>query len=151
MEREPMSAIQQQRAVRAMLAGLLLTVGATIAPWVDHATHNVLAQHVRDGYPAYPPARVDSAVETWLLILSIVGVLGIASWLWMIWAVKARKRWVRPAASGIFLLGVLVALTGLLTKDTSGDAGLAPLLGWIGMLPSLAGLAAVSVLWRRSS
>lgn len=48
----------------------------------------------------------------------------------------------------MFALGALVALIGLLIRDTSGDTGLAPLLGWIGMLPSVAGLAAVTILWR---
>ena len=44
-----------------------------------------------------------------------------------------------------------VALTDLLIKDTSGDTGLAPMLGWIGILPCSAGLVAVALLWKRSS
>ena len=38
----------------------------------------------------------------------------------------------------------------LLIRDTSGDTGLPPLLGWAGMLPSLAGLVAVALLWSKS-
>jgi hypothetical protein len=48
----------------------------------------------------------------------------------------------------IFVVATTIALTDLLIKDTSGDTGLPPLLGWIGMLPCLAGLLAVGLLWR---
>jgi hypothetical protein len=49
----------------------------------------------------------------------------------------------------LFALGTSIALTDLLIKDTSGDTGLPPLLGWVGMLPCLAGLLAVILLWRK--
>jgi hypothetical protein len=42
-----------------------------------------------------------------------------------------------------------VALTDLLIRDTSGDTGLPRLLGWVGILPYLPGLLAVTMLWRR--
>jgi hypothetical protein len=141
---------QHQPALRAMYAGLVLTVGATIAPYLDRATSNVLADHIRSGYPAFPQARIDSAVTAWLGVLTVVGVLGIASWVWTIRALTTGKRWARWAATAMFAVGTCVALAGLLVKDTSGDTGLAPLLGCIGMLPSLAGGAAVTMLWRRS-
>ena len=139
----------ERSAIAAMHAGLGLAVIAMIVPYADHATANVLASHIRDGYPAYTQARIDSAVTTYLVYLSVVGALGIACWLWAIWAVKAGKRWARGAATALFALGTGIALTDLLVKDTSGDTGLPPLLGWAGMLPSLAGLLAVTLLWRR--
>ena len=111
---------------------------------------NGLAAHIRAGYPAYSHARIDAAVNTYLIYLSVVGVLGIVCWLGMIWAVRAGKRWARWVATVIFAAATIVALTDLLIKDTSGDTGLPPLLGWIGMLPCLAGLLAVVLLWRSS-
>jgi hypothetical protein len=69
------------------------------------------------------------------------------SWLGTAWAVRAGKQWARPAATALCAIGVGIGLTGLLTKDTSGEPGLAPTLGWIGLLPSLAGLVAVALLW----
>jgi hypothetical protein len=48
----------------------------------------------------------------------------------------------------MFVVGTTIALLDLLIKDTSGDTGLSPLLGWSGMLPCAAGLVAVIVLWR---
>jgi hypothetical protein len=130
-----------------MWAGLGLTVVATGYPFVDRATTHLLADHIRAGYPTYTQTRIDSAVGTYLLLLSIVGVLGIVAWLATTWAVKAGKRWARPAATVLLVLGIGVGLIGLLTQDTSGGTGLPPALGWLGMAPGLAGLVAVVLLW----
>lgn len=138
----------QQPAVRVMYTGLALTVAAVAVPYVDHATANVLASHVRAGYPSYPPARIDSAVTSYLIYLSVAGALGIACWLALIRAVKAGQRWAPAAATVAFALGTSIALTNLLVRDTSGGTGLPPLLGWAGMLPCLAGLVAVTLLWK---
>jgi hypothetical protein len=110
----------------------------------------VLASHIRAGYPSYTQVRIDSAVTTYLVYLSVVGALGIICWVWAIWALKAGKLWARWAATAMFALGTGIALIDLLVKDTSGDTGLPPLLGWAGLLPCLAGLLAVTLLWRRS-
>jgi len=145
-----MTAAQRERpAIAAMYAGLGLTVLAMIVPYVDHVTANTLAGHIRAGYPAYTQARIDSAVTVYLVYLSVVGALGVICWLATIRAVKAGKRWARGAATAVFALGTGIALIDLLIKDTSGDTGLPPLLGWAGMLPCLAGLLAIVLLWRR--
>ena len=91
----------RRSAIGALYAGLGLTAAAMAAAYADHGTTDVLAGHIRAGYPAYSQARIDAAVMD------------------------------------------------LVVKDTSGDTGLPPLLGWAGMLPSLAGLVAVALLWRR--
>lgn len=137
-------------AVVAMYAGLLLTLTASLAPYLDRATGHVLADHIRHGYPMYNPDRVESAVTAWLALLTASGVLGIAGWTGTIWAAKGRTAWAPPTATVMFVAGSGSALTALLTKDTSGEVGLAPLLGWIGMLPLLPGLVAVVMLWAAS-
>lgn len=136
-------------AVAAMYAGLLFTVAATVAPYVDRATSHVLADHIRQGYPTYTQDRVDTAVSAWLGILTVVGVLGVVCWITAIWTTKAHKPWARRTATLIFVGGTGLALAALLTPDSSGEVSLAPLLGWIGMLPSMAGLVAVVMLWAR--
>ncbi|MDA8368280.1 MAG: hypothetical protein M0026_00215 [Nocardiopsaceae bacterium] len=142
-----MTTTQHKRtAIWVMYAGLGLTVVAMVVPF----TANVLADHIWAGYPDYTQAQVDSAVTTWLVLLSVVGALGISCWLWTIWAVTAGKWWARLAATAMFALGTGTALTALLVKDTSGDTGLPLLLGGVGMLPCLAGLIAVTLLWRGS-
>jgi predicted permease len=85
---------------------------------------------------------------TYLVSLSIVGVLGIMCWFFVIQAVRRRRRWARSVATLVLFVGTSVGLFGLLVRDTSGDTGLPPSLGWLGMLPCLAGVVAVSLLWR---
>ena len=133
-----------------MYAGLALTVVAMVIPYIDHGTANVLADQIRAGYPTYTQARVDSAVTTYLVYMSVIGALSVSCWFWTIRTVNAGKRWARAAATIMFALGTGVGLFDLLVKDTSGDTGLPPLLGSIGMLPCLAGLVAVALLWMRS-
>jgi hypothetical protein len=144
------TAQHQRPAIAAMYAGLALTVMATIVPHVDHATANMLAEHIRAGYPAYTDARIDTAVTTYIVYLSVLGVLGVVGWLATISAVKAGKRCVRGGATALFALATGIALFDLLVQDTSGDTGLPPLLGWVGMAPCLAGLLAVALLRRNA-
>jgi hypothetical protein len=136
----------ERLAIRAMYAGLALTVAATIVPNVDA---NGLADHIRKGYPTYAQSRVDSAVTTYLVYLTVVGALGIIAWIWTLRAVRAGKRWSRAVATALLTLGAGIALFDLLVRDTSGDTGLPPLLGWVGVLPSLAGLLAVILLFTK--
>jgi hypothetical protein len=138
----------QRPAMGAMYVGMALSVSALITAYADHATGSELAAHIRAGYPAYTQAHISSAVTAYLVYLSVVGVLGIACWLVAIWALRAGKRWARASATGMFALGTTVATADLLIRDTSGGTGLPPLLGWAGMLPCLAGLLAVALLWR---
>jgi hypothetical protein len=145
-----MTTQHQPLAIAAMYAGLAFTVVAAIVPHVDHVTANLLADHIRAGYPTYTHARIDTAVTTYLVYLSVVGALGAVGWLGMIRAVKTDKRWVREGATAMFALATSLALFDLLVKDTSGDTGLPPLLGWVGMLPCLPGLLVVAFLWRKS-
>lgn len=141
---------ENRAAVVAMYTGLAATVLATIVPYVDRATSHMLADHIRAGYPGYSQARIDTAVSTYLVLLTVIGVLGIVGWLWSIHLANARSRWARGSATLMFVLGVSVAVTDLLIKDTSGTTGLSPLLGWVGVLPCLPGLVAVTCLWRKS-
>ncbi|MEV0260354.1 hypothetical protein AB0I49_03270 [Streptomyces sp. NPDC050617] len=132
----------------ALYAGLALTVIATAVAFVGQGVADVLSRHIRAGYPDIGQAEVASGARVYLTYLAVVGAVGVAAWLWTAWAVRKRKRWARTGATVVFLLGGSIALTNLLIKDTSGDTGLPALLGWVGMLPSAAGLIAVVLLWR---
>ncbi|MFC7549707.1 hypothetical protein [Plantactinospora sp. GCM10030261] len=138
----------KRQVIRAMYTGLVITAIAMVVPYLDHVTGDMLADHIRAGYPTYPKDRIDAAATTYLVYLSVVGLLGAACWAWAIWAVRAGKRWAGTAATVLFVLGAGVALFNLLVRDTSGDTGLPPLLGWVGMLPSLVGLVVLALMWR---
>ncbi|WP_448006840.1 hypothetical protein [Agromyces bauzanensis] len=132
-----------------MWGGLALTVGATVYPFVDDATTRILAGHIQASYPSYGADEIDTAVSLYLMILSVVGGVGVVTWLGTIWATRTGKRWTPWAATLVFMTAVCIALAGLTVRDTSGDVGLAPLLGWLQILPCVLGLAAVVLLWRR--
>ncbi len=136
-------------AVAVMYGGLALTVATLVVLYVDQATTNVLAAHIQAGYPDYSAARVDEAVTLWLAYLTVLGVLGIGTWLALARATQRGKPWARWAAPAVFLAGGGVALFNLVVRDTSGDTGLPALLGTTGLLPAVAGAVAVALLWRR--
>ncbi len=138
-------------AVVAMIVGLGCTDAAVAVPYIDHATGHLLAAHIRDGYPTDSDRRIDSAVTAYLVILTVVGFLGVLGWLTVICAVRADRRWAPWAAGVLFVLGLAAALCGLLVKDTSGEVGLAPLLGWVELAQCLPGLVSVLLLCRRGA
>ncbi len=132
-----------------MLAGMALTLLVAIVPFVDGATTHLQARHILAGYPSYSAGEVQSAAGVYLAYLAVVGVIGAAGWLVAIFATRAGKRWARWLATGLFVIGTAVALFNLAVTDTSGDTGLSPVIGGLGLLPSLAGLVAVILLWRK--
>lgn len=133
----------------AMVAGLILNVIATIAPVVDVATVDTLSDHVRAAYPAWGPALVDADRNAMLIYLVVTGALGIVSWLCVIRAVVADKRWAPIAATSAFAVGALLALMNLTLGGGQYHVILPTGYGVLTLLPSLAGLVAVVSLWRR--
>jgi hypothetical protein len=145
----PAGSLEHRRStILAMHLGWISTVVALASVWIDHATANVLAQHIRAGYPHYSSAHVHSAATTYLIYLSVVGGAGLIAWLSTIRAVKHNRRWIPSAATVTFILAASLSVTDLLIRDTSGDTGLPPDLGWVGLLPCLPGLVAVILLWK---
>ncbi|HLU35999.1 MAG TPA: hypothetical protein VKZ61_09520 [Thermomicrobiales bacterium] len=140
----------QNRIIRALLyTGMALTVFATLLfPLIDRATTTFLADHIQQTYPGYDPAEVGNAVTAYLVILSIVGVLGIGGWYLTIRAMRSGTGWTRWVATGLLAVAVLIVSYALTARDTSGELGLAPLMGWLQVLPLLPGVAAVVLLWR---
>jgi hypothetical protein len=109
-----------------------------------------LADHIRQGYPTYQSGEINTAVTAYTVLLSVVGVLGLLGWLGTVWTVRTGKGWARFLATGMFATAACVAIAAATIKDTSGDVGLAPLLGLLQVLPCVPGLAAVVLLWRRA-
>jgi hypothetical protein len=135
-----------RRAVAAMYVGLALTVIAMIVPIVEQTSTDTLSRHLHDVYAGYDvDAPAASAVVAYLVT---IGGLGIVAWLWTLWAIRRRKRWVRPAATALFLLAGAIALADL-TVQEYGRTILPTQLGLVGLLPCIAGLLAVILLWMR--
>lgn len=135
-------------ALPALVTGLVLSLIAIAVTVVDYAAGDLLRGHIRAGYPTLGSAEIEGAATFYLTYLATVTGLAVLCWAVTIWAVARGRRWARWLASAIFLAAVAVSLINLTITDTSGDTGLPPLLGWLGILPCLAGLAAVVQLWR---
>jgi hypothetical protein len=140
---------RRRTPIAVMYIGTGLTAIATLVPFIDQSTTTVLADHIRASYPTYAPGAIDGAVATYLAILATIGVLGLLGWLGTIWVVRVGKRWAPWLATGLLASAICLAIGALTIRDTSGDVGLAPLLGWLQVLPCIAGLVAVVALWRR--
>lgn len=135
-------------AIVAMSAGLALTVIATAVPFLGSPAGELISKHIKAGYPSYTADEVGTATSMYLAWLTIAGVLGVAAWLLSIAAVRAGKRWAPWVATSAFVVGAGIGLFDLTIRDTSGDTGLPSLIGWLGMLPAVAGLVAVVLLWK---
>lgn len=133
-------------ARRWLWTGAVLTVLVTVASVVASP---VITQHVQAGYPSLSDAELGAATTTYVTILISLGALGLLGWLGTLWASRSGARWAPWLASLLFLGALGVALIGLTLQDTSGDVGLAPLQGWLQVVPIVAGAFAVAALWRR--
>ena len=132
----------------ALLAGLVLTVLATIAPLIDLLTADSIGDHVRAAYPDWSADLVAKDRNAITIYLVAVGVLGLAGWVWSIVAVARGNRRVRGIGTTLFLIGATVQLIGLSVGGEAYTTIVPTLHGVLGFLPSLAGLVAVVGLWR---
>ncbi|MBZ2198497.1 hypothetical protein [Occultella gossypii] len=139
----------QRAALPALWLGLLFTAGVGAYALLDGSTTHVLADHLRATYPAFGEQEVQAGVTTYVSILLGLTGLGTVGWLATIWAARSGKGWTVWFATALLVAAVGVAAVGLTTLDTSGEVGLAPLMGWLLMLPTVPGLVAVVLLWTR--
>ena len=145
---EPATQRSVRPAIHAMQVGLALTVAATIVPFIDRGTSDVLGDHVRAMYPDYTDSHVSSAATAYIVYLSIVGVLGVAAWLWTIHATRKRAGWAWIDATAMLVLGGGIALDQPVHPGADRERALPLLYGLVGLVPVLPGLAAVALLWK---
>ena len=115
---------------------------------MDAATVDTISNHMRAAYPAWGQALAAEGRNAIVIYLAVTGVLGIISWLFVIRAVIAGKRWARAAATSAFAAGVLLALVNLTVGGGQYTVIVPTGYGVLTLLPSLAGLIAVVSLWR---
>lgn len=132
-------------AVTAMGIGLLLTVIALIALIIDQVRGQTLARHVQT---LYAPHDLNPDPNVLFGYLYVVGVIGILLWLATIWGIIQHKRGARVVATTVFVLGSSVALFNIFVSEY-GMQIFPTLWGVLGLLPSVAGLLAVIILWRQ--
>jgi len=131
--------------------GLATTIVATMIPFLGNPAGSAIAEHVRDGYPAYSAQAVASAVDAYLIGLGVIGALGAVAWIVALALTRSHRTAARWVATAAFLVGTALAVFDLVVRDTSGDTGLPLSVGLVGLLPSVVGMIAVLALWKHST
>ncbi|MEV5570010.1 hypothetical protein AB0L06_08165 [Spirillospora sp. NPDC052269] len=146
----PAAALAPPAGVRpaALYAGLVLSVLATLVPVVDVTTADTLRDHVRDAYPGWSASLVGKDHDAIVIYATVVGGLGVLCWLWTIWAALARRRHARALITTLFAVGTGVVLMNFSFSGGAYDRVLPDLYGYAGLLPAIAGVAAVVSAWR---
>lgn len=130
-------------AVVALGVGLLLTVIWSIALVIDQVSLHRIADHV---HSLYAPRHLNPDPNALFNILYVTGTIGIVLWLRTIWGASRQERLTRYVASIVFVLATGIALLGLLASEY-GTRILPTVWGVLGLLPCIAGLVAVILLW----
>ncbi|MFB9662863.1 hypothetical protein ACFQS3_21875 [Glycomyces mayteni] len=137
----------RMRQVRqALWAGLALQLALAVLPLLDLATLDTFTAHVEAAYPDWSAGDValDRNAIAWSLVG--VGALGAVGWIFAL--LRARRTAPRITATVLFALGLLTSLTLLGTGGEQYEQ-IVPLgYGLLGLLPVLAGLAALVAVWR---
>jgi hypothetical protein len=130
--------------VTAMGIGLLLTVITLIALVIDQASVHSIADHVD---ALYAPLGLHPDPNVLFGILYVTGLIGIVLWLATIWGARKQKRGARVVASIVFVVATSFALLVLFVSE-HGTQIFPTVWGVVGLLPSVAGLLAVTLSWR---
>ena len=134
-------------ATTALFVGLALTILTTVCVFVSSTA---IGEHIQAGYPHYSRAQISAAVSFYTVYLIALGTLGAIVWCFVLWLVRRRRAWAYPLAIIFFLVGTSFGLFNLLIRDTSGDTALPEAIGEMGLLPSVAGLVAIVLMWKHA-
>lgn len=134
-------------ATAALCVGLALTILTTLCVFVSTTA---IGEHIQTGYPRYSRGQISAAASFYTVYLIALGTLGAIVWAFVLWLVRRRRAWAYPLAIISFLVGTSFGLLNLLIRDTSGDTALPELIGGMGLLPSVAGLVAIVLMWKHA-
>lgn len=132
-------------AVMALSVGLALTVIALVAAVVDQASVHGIADHVR---ALYGPHDLHPDPNVLFNLLYVTGAFGVLLWLVTIRGVWRQKRWPRVVGALVTVVATSLALLNLLAFE-HGTQIFPTVWGVIGLLPCIAGVVAVILLWRQ--
>jgi cytochrome bd-type quinol oxidase subunit 2 len=122
--------------VGAVISGISLIVTLTTIGSLRTAIHKA--------NPALSASKLHSAETVAIVLAIIVGLIGIALWIWMARANRAGKNWARITATVFFGLDTLSLLAALRQAEPA-------LSRTVTLLTWLVGLGAIILLWQRIS
>jgi hypothetical protein len=134
--------------VGALYAAVGLELLGAAVPVVDLDARGTIAAHLQALYSPYGVPAPDASLV--VVYLVAVGVVGALLWLAAIRALRRGWRWARLFSTAV-LLGALAVAGADLTVSEYGQPILPTWLGLVGLLPCVAGLVAVILLWRRGT
>ena len=128
-------------AVRLMYAGAVVSALSLI---VGLATIGSLRSSLHKSDPTLTASQLHSLQSVVVVGSVVIGVIGIALWVWMALMNKAGKSWARIVSTVLFGLDTLFLLLGLARAGAAGGT-LVSILTW------LIGLGTIIFLWRKDS
>lgn len=141
---------RQQNAWRgatlALSIGLALSLASIAGLLVDQMSVHSLADHVSAQYSPFGKVPDPDVLFAYLYITA---GLGVVVWMIALRGARRRKRWVPWLAGMTFVVGAALAVFNLVITE-HGTQVFPVLWSVLGLLPSVAGLIAVSLLWTRT-
>ena len=129
-----------QTAVRLMYAGAVISAISFI---LGLATLGSLKRTLEKQHPDYTSAHINTLVDSSIVVIVIVGIIGVGLWLWMARMNLKGRNWARITGTVFFGLNTL-DLLGVF-RSASAVSAVFAIVTW------LVGLGAVIMLWRRES
>lgn len=130
-------------ATVAITAGLLISVALLVMVIIDQTSIHSLAHHVE---AQYGPHDLHPDPNVLFGYVYVIGAFGFALQLVALRGARRRKRWVQIVAGLIALVGVALAAFTIIVSEF-GERIFPAIWGALGLLPSVAGLVAVTLLW----
>jgi len=129
-------------AVKAMYVGAALSaLGVVLAA----AGRSTIRHAVLQRFPDYSDAQVRAAVNFGLAFAVLIGVIGVALWLWMAYANGKGEEWARILSSVLFGIDTLALLFNFLASSRTALRTVGSVIVWA------VGLVAIVLLWRPES
>lgn len=136
------------RAVQVMYLGAFASlVGIIIELLTRHSLRTFISDHATRNGKRLTAVQVADTYHAELVVLVVVGLIGVALWIWMAQMNKAGKNWARITSTVFFALDTLGAIGGLAGGALSGGN----VNRFYGLVVWVIGAAAILLLWQRSS
>ncbi len=118
------STVEQPPSMRT--AVLLMRVGAAVSLLsliLSIATLGTLKDDIKtqlaDSNTNYSASDLDAAYGVAVAFIVILGLVGVALWLWMAWANGRGRRWARIVATVLGVLNILLTIFSISTGQTT--------------------------------
>ena len=122
-------------------------VGIILELLTRHSLRTYISDHATRNGKRLTAAQVADTYHAELVVLVVVGLIGVALWIWMAQMNKAGKNWARITSTVFFALDTLGAIGGLAGGALSGGN----VNRFYGLVVWVIGGLAILLLWQRSS